>query len=119
VGGPVDLGEDFITALKREECEELGIIGFEPKVLPSYIFQSQRERELVYPFCTVWDAPIQPSDETDGGRFWSEQEIQENLGTGIFTPNFEQEWQRLQTAFLQNLQGRKKSMTQLNQNNTL
>lgn len=119
VGGHVDFGEDIITALKREACEELGIIGFEPKVLPSYIFQSQRERELVYPFCTVWDAPIQPSDETDGGRFWSEQEIQENLGTGIFTPNFEQEWQRLQTAFLQNLQGRKNNMTQLNQNNTV
>lgn len=112
VGGHVDLGEDIQTALRRETREELGIEGFEPQPLPRYVFQSLRERELVYPFCTVWDAAIQPSDETDGGRFWPRQEIEENLGTGIFTPNFEQEWKRLQTAFLQILQGRiKKTVT--------
>ena len=31
------------------------------------------------------------SGELDGGRFWSPQEIRENLGEGIFTPNFEGE----------------------------
>lgn len=110
VGGHVDLGEDIQTALHREAREELGIEGFEPYPLPHYVFQSLRERELVNPFCTVWDADIHPSDETDGGRFWSKQEIDENLGTGIFTPNFEQEWQRLQTAFLQTLQSRVKDL---------
>ncbi|MBR0330366.1 MAG: NTP pyrophosphohydrolase, partial [Alistipes sp.] len=31
------------------------------------------------------------SEETDGGRFWSIEEIRQNLGKGIFTPNFEME----------------------------
>ena len=32
-----------------------------------------------------------PSDELDGGRFWSYEEIKRNLGKGVFTPNFESE----------------------------
>ena len=96
VGGHVDLGEDILSALRREAREELGISGFQAVSMPSYVFQSLRERELVYPFRTIWDSPIQPSEETDGGRFWSEQEIQESLGKGLFTPNFELEWERIQ-----------------------
>ena len=98
VGGHVDLGEDILTALRREAREELGIEGFEPHPLPHYVFQSRRERELVYPFRTVWDGPVHPSDETDGGRFWPKEEIEKSLGTGILTPNFEQEWERIQRA---------------------
>ena len=30
--------------------------------------------------------------EVDEGRFWSREEIEENLGTGLFTPNFEYEY---------------------------
>ena len=44
---------------------------------------------------TVYDGEIHPSDELDGGRFWSTEEIKENIGKGIFTPNFEQEIGRI------------------------
>ena len=50
-----------------------------------YIFESTRERELVF----VHDGEIHPSEELDGGRFWSKDEIKANLGKGVFTPNFE------------------------------
>ena len=30
-----------------------------------------------------------------GGRFWSIEEIKNNLGKGVFTPNFESEFARL------------------------
>lgn len=40
---------------------------------------------------TIYDGEILPSDELDGGRFWTIEEIKENLGKGIFTPNFEGE----------------------------
>jgi len=39
----------------------------------------------------VYDGGVAPSDELDGGRFWSRDEIFENLGKGVFTPNFEGE----------------------------
>ena len=48
------------------------------------------EKELVNTYRTIYDGPIIPDpSELDGGRFWSPSEILENMGKGIFTPNFE------------------------------
>jgi hypothetical protein len=41
------------------------------------------------------DGKVRPSDELDGGRFWSRAEIEANLGRGVFTPNFESEAARI------------------------
>ena len=83
-------------ALRREAQEELGITDFTPERLEHYVFDSARERELVFVHATTYDGDIHPSDELDGGRFWSTEEIKENLGKGIFTPNFEGEIERVQ-----------------------
>lgn len=95
VGGHVDLGESVEIALKREAQEELGINDFKPEILAHYIFESERERELVFAHKTIYDGLINPSEELDGGRFWSIDEIREHLGKGVFTPNFESELQRI------------------------
>ncbi len=95
VGGHVDLGEDVSSALKREVSEELGIEEFVPEFIVSYVFESDRERELVFVHKTVYDGPILPSAELDGGRFWSREEIVSNIASGVFTPNFEQEYRRV------------------------
>ncbi|WP_455586258.1 NUDIX hydrolase [Bacteroides sp.] len=91
VGGHIDLGESVDIALKREVQEELGVTDFIPERLTSYVFESARERELVFVHKTVYDGDIRPSNELDGGRFWTIEEIKENMGKGIFTPNFEGE----------------------------
>ena len=80
-----------IDALRREVREELGVTGFVPERVAVYVFRSERERELIYVHRTVYDGEVVPSDELDGGRFWSRDEIFENLGKGVFTPNFEGE----------------------------
>jgi len=91
VGGHVAYGETIDEALRRETREELGITGFEPELLTVYPFRSTREYELVYVHRTTYDGPVCPSDELDGGRFWTAEEIRAALGQGVLTPNFEQE----------------------------
>lgn len=94
VGGHVDIGEKIEEALRREAFEELGIKDFQPKFIKSYIFQSTRERELVNVFSTVLASPPTPTDELDGGRFWTVEEIIDAIGTGQLTPNFENEFRQ-------------------------
>lgn len=95
VGGHVDFGEDIHTALLREAREELGINAEGSELVQMYEFHSEREHELVYAHKIVYDKDIIPSEETDGGRFWTMQEIRDAIGHDILTPNFEQEFMRL------------------------
>ncbi|MCD7936297.1 MAG: NUDIX domain-containing protein [Tannerellaceae bacterium] len=96
VGGHVDYGERVEEALKRETREELGITSFEPVYITSYVFESEIEKELVNAFRTVYTGAIYPcEEEIEEGGFWSIQEIEENLGKGIFTPNFENEYRKI------------------------
>ena len=95
VGGHVDWGEECNEALWREAREELGMAEFVPQHVCTYEFRSERECELINVFVCRYDGEVVPTDELDGGRFWSRAEIEDNLGRGVFTPNFESEAKRI------------------------
>lgn len=96
VGGHVDYGEEVMDALVREAGEELGIRDFTPVFLRKYIFESEIEKELVYSYHTLYDGEFRlNASEISEGRFWALSEIKENIGSGVFTPNFESEFHLL------------------------
>jgi len=97
VGGHLDPGEDYRTAAVREMAEELGIEGIPLTFLYKSQIRNEIESENVATFLACHVGPVHfARDEIEEVRFWRGKEIEAELGTGLFTPNFEEEWQLFQ-----------------------
>lgn len=95
VGGHLAVGETYEEAARREMAEELGIRDVAFTYLYDYPMRNEIESENVRTYRCVYDRPVQlDPEEIDEGRFWSLEEIERNLGSGAFTPNFEEEFAR-------------------------
>jgi isopentenyldiphosphate isomerase len=96
VGGHIQSGETLYHALRRETEEEMGISFAEFKPLFRYVMQNEIESELVHGFLIEEEGPFYPNrKEITEARFWKIAEIEKAYERGIFTPNFEKEFQLL------------------------
>lgn len=99
VGGHLNVGEDYETAAYREMKEELGIDGPDLEFLYAYPLRNTIESENVQTYLCHYDGEISYNpDEITQVRSWARDEIEKNLGSGIFTPNFEEEYQYYRDA---------------------
>lgn len=101
VGGHVSYGESILEAVYREAFEELRFMEFNPIHIETYEFESSIEREMVNVFAVVGSYELNPDlDEVDEGRWWDLADIDASIGKGIFTPNFESEFQMIRKSLL-------------------
>ncbi len=101
VGGHVSYGESLMESVYREAYEELRFTEFNPIYMETYEFESSVEREMVNVFAVVGSYELYPDmDEVDEGRWWNLADIDANIGKGIFTPNFESEFQMIRKSLL-------------------
>ncbi len=105
VGGHAVPGETTETAAKRETLEETNVNIDNPTFCYSYLMRNNIESELVNTYCYLLDdntcIKFDPCEISDG-KFFSRNKISDSLGKNIFTPNFEEEWQRFNTWQTQN-----------------
>jgi isopentenyldiphosphate isomerase len=97
VGGHLAPGETYEQGARREMREELGLPSDLPLV---WLFRSKIRNEIesenVGVFQLVSDGPFHAQEEEiDELKFWSPGNLRRAVGTGIFTPNLEQEIRRL------------------------
>ena len=79
---------------RREAAEELGLSDLALEFLYTYIWRTDRESELITTYRVQSDGPFTPQpEELADLRRWSSTEIEGTIGSGVFTPNFEHEWQ--------------------------
>lgn len=97
VGGHLDPGEDYLAAAKREMAEELGLSGLPLTFLYHSRLRNEIESENIATYLAFYCGEVFPDPkEIDQVRFWGSAEIEAALGTGVLTPNFEQEWRAYQ-----------------------
>ncbi|MGC4063592.1 MAG: NUDIX domain-containing protein [Polyangiaceae bacterium] len=97
VGGHVMFGERVGEAVVREIGEELSVNVSLSQLVPlhRYVMRSEIETELVHTYLLRAEGPfrVEAGEATDL-RFFEKHAIEARLGTGYFTPNFEDEFRR-------------------------
>ena len=94
-------GEHLLEALYRESYEEIRFNEYNPLAIVSYEFESEIEKELVNVYAAVGGFELHPDpEELDGGKWWELEEIDANIGKGVFTPNFESEFKMIRRQLL-------------------
>ena len=101
VGGHISYGEQVLEALYREAYEEIGLQEFNPSFIGTFLWESSRERELVIMFAYVGHPDLTVNEtEIEGGKWWTMAEIDEAVGKGILTPDFEAEYAKIKEPLL-------------------
>jgi isopentenyldiphosphate isomerase len=97
VGGHISYGETIEEALTREAREELGLTGFKAQFVEKYLWETEVEKELVFTFiCQTSQDIIINKEEVTEAKFWKLTDVRKMLGKNQFTPNFENEFARLE-----------------------
>ena len=95
----------FCHSIESTVRETIGSIGGKDHVMPRflirYTFENEKVKHLVslYVMC-VRSEEVMNQIKQPNGKLWTSKQIEENLGTGVFSEYFEQEFAYLQNTVL-------------------
>lgn len=86
-----------VTLAKLKDC----LPKVTPRLLVRYTFENEQVKQQVSLFVVYLREETQlESCKTEAGKLWSVRQIEENLGTGIFSEYFEKEYSYLKNTVL-------------------
>ena len=95
------LKESITDCIDRSSKELYGITNINPAFLSVYYFENSCERQYVHLFISCRLNDVHPNPElSDAVKWWTIQQINEELESGIFTDNFLKEYDILQRSGL-------------------
>lgn len=102
VAGHVSYGEYFEEALYRKAYEQVRLRDFNPILIDNYMLPEECPVDaMVNLYLAVGTYPfVADNYEVCEGRWWTMDEIEKALGTDVFTPAFEWEYQHYKDKFL-------------------
>lgn len=95
------LKESIQDCIFRSAEELYGITDINPVFLSSYLFENSCERQYVHLFISCRMNDVHPNPElSDAVKWWTIQQINQELESGIFTDSFLKEYDILQRSGL-------------------
>lgn len=81
--------------------KKTGVSNLPAKFVFRYLFRNNITNRLVYLFTiNIQSEEVMNSLTLEGGKLWTEKQIEENLGTGVFSDCFEKEYDILKNTVL-------------------
>ncbi len=95
----------FKHTIEATACETMGELGkkddLKPRFLIRYTFENDKVKHLVNLFVVcVRSEELMEKIKRPSGKLWTTKQIEENLGAGVFSEYFEQEFGYLQNTIL-------------------
>lgn len=99
ISNHIRTGETIEDCIERTAEEKYGLKDLKPFFLSNYIHRTENEQHYAFLFIACNVNNIEPNyQKINQAKWWTLQQIEENLSTGIFTQNFIIEYNLLQRS---------------------
>jgi len=96
ISNHVSMGETIERCIERTAEERFSLCNFKYMYLSNYTLEVEKESHYAFLFVSCQEAEYKLNYEySDQLKWWTQQQIEEEFGTGIFTENFKVEYDLL------------------------
>jgi len=90
--------DEVVRNIIREECKNENI---PVRFLLKYVFENEQAKRLIFLYVSdIEEEELFNSMHLEGGKLWTESQIEENIGNNLFSECFELEYEYLENTIL-------------------